>query len=306
MTGRVHDGDLVPLPPRSLAMPRLQSKSFATPDGVRSMPKVRVESVTLDDATVGHCFFEPGWRWSTDMGPLMGMSSCLMRHVGYTMSGVVRVVMDDGETLDIGPGTVFDVPPGHDKWVLGDEPWVTLDWGSTTRAVQAALADAGERALATVMFTDIVDSTTTLERIGDEAWRALLVAHNSLLRDELNVFRGREVKATGDGFLAIFDSATRAVRCAATMVRSAHALDIHIRVGVHTGEVDLSGGDARGLAVHTAARILALAGPDEVIVSSTTKELLEGSGLSLEDAGEHELKGISGVRHVFRLVDTTG
>ncbi len=114
------------------------------------------------------------------------------------------------------------------------------------------------------------------------------------------------MKTTGDGFLAIFDSATRAVRCAATMVRSARALDIHIRVGVHTGEVDLSGGDARGLAVHTAARILALAGPDEVIVSSTTKELLEGSGLSLEDAGEHELKGISGVRQVFRLVDTTG
>jgi class 3 adenylate cyclase len=111
------------------------------------------------------------------------------------------------------------------------------------------------------------------------------------------------VKTTGDGFLAIFDSATRAVRCAAAMTRSARGLELHIRVGVHTGEVEFSGGDARGIAVHAAARILSLAGPDEVLVSSTTSELLEGSGLILEDAGTHELKGISGARHVFRLVD---
>jgi class 3 adenylate cyclase len=284
-------------------MPRLQSKNFATPDDVHTMPKVRFETVGLDDATVGHCSFEPGWRWSTDMGPLLGMQTCQMRHFGYTISGAVRVAMDDGETLDIVPGAVFEVPPGHDKWVLGDEPWVTIEWGASGRALGAALADAGERALATVMFTDIVDSTATLERMGDEAWRALLVAHNARLRDELNVYRGREVKTTGDGFLAIFDSATRAVRCAAAMSRSARNVDLHIRIGVHTGEVDFSGGDARGLAVHTAARILSLAGPDEVLVSSTTSELLEGSGLLLEDAGTHELKGISGARHVFRLVD---
>jgi class 3 adenylate cyclase len=289
-------------------VPRLQSKYFATPDDLREMPKVRVETVILDDANVGHCSFEAGWRWSTDMGPLIGMSSCPLRHFGYTMSGAIHVVMDDGETLDIGPGSVFEVPPGHDKWVLGDEPWVALDFGSSGRAMAAALADGGggERSVATVMFTDIVDSTSTLERIGDEAWRALLIEHNARLRDDLNVFRGREVKTTGDGFLAIFDGATRAVRCAATMVRSARALDIHIRVGVHTGEVDLSGGDARGLAVHTAARILTLAGPDQVFVSSTTNELLEGSGLTFEDAGAHELKGISGVRHVFRLVEPAG
>jgi class 3 adenylate cyclase len=285
-------------------MPRLQSKNFATPDGVQTMPKVRFETVGLDDATVGHCRFEPGWRWSTDMAPVVGTPTCQMRHFGYTISGVMRIVMDDGETLDIGPDAVFEIPPGHDKWVLGDEPWVTIEWGASGRALEAALADAGERALATVMFTDIVDSTTTLERIGDEAWRALLVAHNARLRDELNVYRGREVKTTGDGFLAIFDSATRAVRCAAAMTRSARTMDLHIRIGVHTGEVDFSGGDARGLTVHAAARILGLAGPGEVLVSSTTSELLEGSGLVLEDAGMHELKGISAARHVFRLVDS--
>ncbi len=284
-------------------MPRLQSKTFATPDDVRTMPKVRFETVGLDDATVGHCTFEPGWRWSTDMGPLVGMQTCQMRHFGYSVSGAVRVVMDDGETLDIGPDSVFEVPPGHDKWVLGDEPWVTIEWGASGRAVRAALAEAGDRSLATVMFTDIVDSTTTLERIGDEAWRALLVAHNARLRDELNVYRGREVKTTGDGFLAIFDSAIRAVRCAEAMTRSARSMDLHIRVGIHTGEVDVSGGDARGLAVHAAARILSLAGPDEVLVSSTTGELLDGSELVLVDAGTHELKGISGARRVYRVVD---
>lgn len=284
-------------------MPRLQSKNFATPDDVRTMPKVRFETVGLDDATVGHCSFEPGWRWSTDMRPLVGTRTCQIRHLGYTISGAVHIVMDDGETLDIGPGTVFEVPAGHDKWVLGDEPWVSIEWGASGRALGAALHEAGERALATVMFTDIVDSTTTLERIGDEAWHDLLLAHNARLRDELNVYRGREVKTTGDGFLAIFDSATRAVRCAAAMTRSARGMHLHIRVGVHTGEVEFSGGDARGIAVHAAARILALAGPDEVLISSTTSELLEGSGLILEDAGAHELKGFSGTRQVFRLVE---
>ncbi len=171
-------------------MPRLQSKNFATPDHVQTMPKVRFETVAVDDATVGHCTFEPGWRWSTDMGPMFGTPSCQMRHLGYTISGALRIVMDDGETLDIGPNAVFEVPPGHDKWVLGDEPWVSLDWSGSARAQRAALGDAGERALATVMFTDIVDSTTTLERMGDEAWHALLAAHNARLREELNVYRG--------------------------------------------------------------------------------------------------------------------
>ena len=283
-------------------MPRLQTKSFATPDDVRTMPKVRFDTVSLDDATVGHCIFQPGWRWSADLGPVMGMTSCPMRHLGYTMTGSLRVVMDDGEMLDIGPDSVFDIPPGHDKWVLGDEPWVTIEWGGSGRAMGEAQAEpGGVRSLATVMFTDIVDSTATLARVGDAAWRALLRTHDARLREELNVYRGREIKTTGDGFLAVFDSATRAVRCAAAMTRSARAMDLHIRVGVHTGEVETSGGDVRGIAVHAASRIVTLAGPDEVLVSSTTGDLLEGSGLVLEDAGEHELKGLSGTRQVFRL-----
>lgn len=284
-------------------MPRLQSKSFASPDDVQTMPGMHVEMVGLDDTTVGHCKFEPGWRWSTDMAPLLGTSSCPMRHVGYTISGSLHVVMDDGQTLEIQPGTVFEIPAGHDKWVTGDDVWECIEWGASGRAMQAVLKDEGSRALATVMFTDIVESTTTLERIGDKAWHALLLRHNARLREDLNVYRGREVKTTGDGILAVFDSATRAVRCAAAMTRSARDMDLHLRVGVHTGEVEFSGGDARGIAVHAAARILSLAGPDEVLMSSTTSELLEGSGLQLEDAGMHELKGLSGRRQVFRLVE---
>jgi class 3 adenylate cyclase len=225
-----------------------------------------------------------------------------MRHFGYTVSGVMHVVMDDGQALDIGPDTVFEIPPGHDKWVVGDEPWETIEWGASGRAMAAALEDAGDRSVATVMFTDIVDSTATLERVGDAVWHGMLVAHNARLRDELNVFRGREVKTTGDGFLAVFDSATRAVRCAAAMTRSAQSNDLPIRVGLHTGEVEFIGGDVRGIAVHAAARVMSLAGPGEVLVSSTTSALLEGSDLVLEDAGTHELKGLSGARQVFRLV----
>jgi len=266
------------------------------------MPRVRFETVDLDEARVGHCRFEPGWRWSTHLAPIVGTQSCEMRHFGYTVSGAVRIVMDDGQTLDIGPDTVFEIPPGHDKWVIGDEPWVTIEWGASGRALEAALHEAGNRSLATVMFTDIVASTATLERVGDAVWHDLLVAHNARLREELNVFRGREVKTTGDGFLAVFDSATRAVRCAASMITSAQAMQLPIRIGLHTGEVEFVAGDVRGIAVHTAARILDLAGPNDVLISPTTRDLLEGSDLVLEEAGAHELKGLAGARQVFRLV----
>ncbi|HYK95913.1 MAG TPA: adenylate/guanylate cyclase domain-containing protein [Candidatus Dormibacteraeota bacterium] len=285
-------------------MPRLQAKSFAAPDDVRSMPSMRIETVSLDEARVGLCRFEPGWRWSTDVGPVMGATSCPIRHVGYCLSGAIRVVMDDGQTLDIGPNTVFEIPSGHDKWVVSDEPWVTLDWGGSTRAMEATLADGANRTLATVMFTDIVSSTATLERIGHAAWQDLLAAHNARLRAELNNFRGREVQTTGDGFLAVFDGATRAVRCAASMVDAAGRMDLPIRIGINTGEIEIVGTDVRGMAVHTAARLLALAAPNEILLSPTTRDLLDDPSLVTEDAGTHELKGLTGARQVYRLVRT--
>jgi class 3 adenylate cyclase len=231
----------------------------------------------------------------------MGTQSCQVHHLGHSVSGVLRVLMDDGETLDIPPDSIFEIPPGHDAWVVGDEPWVTVEWTSA-HLVGIGPGGAGERVVATVLFTDIVDSTATAQRMGDAVWLDLLRRHNVRLRHDLNSFRGREVSTTGDGILAVFDGATRAVRCAAAMSRSARDLDLAIRVGIHTGEVEVVGGDVRGLAVHTAARLMSLAGPGEVLVSSTTRDLVEGSGLVLEDAGAHELKGLSGLRQAFRVV----
>lgn len=282
--------------------PRLRVKSFDTPDEVRELPGMRIESVTLGDSTVGHCSFQPGWRWSVDLAAILGTPSCPMRHLGYCVSGTMRVLMDDGQMLDIVAHTVFEVPPGHDKWVVGDEPWVAVEWGGSQRASEAAVQEGTSRVLATVLFTDIVGSTSEAVAVGDAAWRETLAAHNLAMRENLNLYRGREVNTTGDGLLAMFDSPARAVRCAAAMVRAASALGTPIRVGVHTGEVERVGDDIRGISVHTAARVMGLARPGEVLVSATTASLLEGSGLSLGDAGTHDLKGIPGARQVFRLV----
>ena len=280
-------------------MPRLQAKTFGSPDEVRDLPKLHADLVELDEATVGLSRFEPGWQWSKDLRPTAGTDSCQFRHLGYSMSGTLHVVMNDGQTLDIRPGSVYEIPVGHDATVVSDEPFVTLEWTSA-RTVGVPMDGPGQRVLATVLFTDIVDSTATLDRLGDKAWGELLRTHNARLREALNTFRGREIKTTGDGILAVFDSATRAVRWGLAMTR-AHDLGIAIRVGVHSGEVEFVGGDARGVAVHAAARVLGLAGPDEVLVSSTTHDLLEGSGLRFESAGTHELKA-PGARPIYRLV----
>jgi len=282
-------------------MPRLRYKTFATPDEVRPIPKGRAEIVNLDEATVARSEFHPGWRWSVDLAPVMGTSSCQVHHLGHAVSGILHVVMDNGDALDIPPASVYEIPPGHDAWVVGAEPWVTIEWTSA-RIVGIGPEGPGERVLATVLFTDIVDSTAMLQRMGDTAWHELLRLHNARLRNDLNSFRGREVKTTGDGFLAVFDGATKAVRCAGAMTRSAHDLGLAIRVGVHTGEIEFVGDDVRGVAVHAAARVMSLAGPNEVLVTSTTSDLLDGSDVTLEEAGTHELKGLSGRRLVFRLV----
>jgi len=286
-------------------MPRLQYKTFGNPDQLRNIPNGRAEIVTLDDTAVGRSRFEPGWRWSNDLAQLMGTKTCELHHLGYSISGHMHVVMDDGQSIDIPPGSVYEIPSGHDAWVVGPEPWETVEWTSA-REVGVPSDERSEHVLLTVVFTDIVDSTATLERLGDTAWRDLLRVHNTRFREELNRFRGREVNTTGDGFLAVFDSATRAVRCAAAMSRAAQKMGLSIRAGVHTGDVEFAGGDARGIAVHTAARVMSLAGPDEVLVSATTSDLLDGTGLILDDAGTHELKGLSGRRHVFRVAMAPG
>jgi class 3 adenylate cyclase len=155
-----------------------------------------------------------------------------------------------------------------------------------------------------VLFTDIVDSTALAEANGPARWRELVGTHNERVQFELDRYRGRLVKTTGDGVLAVFDSSERAVRAAAAICLAARAIGLAIRAGVHTGEVELAAGDVRGLAVHVAARVMALAGPGQVFVSATTRELVADSGLTFVDAGAHELKGVSGARQLYCLAES--
>ena len=158
-----------------------------------------------------------------------------------------------------------------------------------------------DRMLATVLFTDIVDSTATAIELGDRRWRELLERHNALVRRELLRFRGREIDTTGDGFLATFDGPARAIRCACAIVDGVHDLGLSIRAGLHTGECELADGKLAGIAVHTGARVAAQAATDEVLVSSTVRDLVAGSGLEFEERGLYELKGIPGKWRLFAV-----
>lgn len=158
-----------------------------------------------------------------------------------------------------------------------------------------------DRVLATVLFTDIVDSTRRAAELGDRDWHALLDAHDAVVRSQLARFRGREVNTSGDGFLATFDGPQRAVRCAEAIRDALQALGIEVRAGLHTGECELRGDDIGGIAVHIGARVSALAGPAEVLVSSTLRDLVIGSGLRFTDRGTHQLKGVPGQWRLFAV-----
>ncbi len=161
-----------------------------------------------------------------------------------------------------------------------------------------------DRMLATVLFTDIVDSTRKVAELGDHRWRELLTEHDALVRRELERFRGHELKTIGDGFLATFDGPARAVTCAGAIRDRAHTLGITVRAGVHTGECEMIGDDIAGVAVNIAARISALAAPDEVLVSRTVTDLVYGSGIEFKDRGLVELKGVPDSWHLFAVTTT--
>jgi class 3 adenylate cyclase len=158
-----------------------------------------------------------------------------------------------------------------------------------------------DRVLATVLFTDIVGSTERAAEIGDRRWRELVSDHNAAVRRELERFRGREVDTAGDGFLATFDGPARAVRCALAIGNAVRPLGLELRAGVHTGECELEGDKVRGIAVHTGARVASVAGPGEVLASSTVKDLVSGSGIEFEDRGDHELKGVPGKWRIYAV-----
>jgi class 3 adenylate cyclase len=156
-----------------------------------------------------------------------------------------------------------------------------------------------DRILATVMFTDIVDSTRRASAAGDRRWRDLISRHDQLTRRQLERFRGREVKTLGDGFLATFDGPARAIECACAIRDGVTPLGLEVRTGLHTGECELAGGDVRGMAVNIGARVGALADPNEVLVSSTVKDLVVGADVEFAERGELELKGVPGTWRLY-------
>ena len=199
------------------------------------------------------------------------------------------------------PGARFVELSGEDHVPFVDPDQILDEVEEFLTGVRATVAT--DRVLATILFTDLVGSTQKARALGDASWAALLEAHHAAVRRELARFSGEEIDTAGDGFLALFDGPARAIRCALAIRDALHPLELEVRAGVHTGEVERPAGDKpRGIAVHVGARIMALAGTGEVLVSSTTHDLVAGSGLDFADRGEHELRGIEGARRVFAAI----
>jgi pimeloyl-ACP methyl ester carboxylesterase len=213
----------------------------------------------------------------------------------------------------------LDASVEEGRWIAGRIPgakFVELPgdvhtlWGGDTDSIVDEIEEfltgarrgpEPDRVLATVLFTDIVGSTERAKDVGDRRWRELLERHHALVRHQLERYQGREVDTAGDGFLATFDGPARAIRCATAAVAGVRSLGLEIRAGVHTGECELFGDKVAGLAVHTGARVASVAGPGEVLVSQTVKDLVAGSGLEFEDRGAHELKGVPGEWRLFAV-----
>ena len=196
------------------------------------------------------------------------------------------------------PGARYVELPGDDHfWFAGDSDAILAEIQEFLVGVRPV--PEPNRVLATIMFTDIVGSTERAAAVGDRRWRDVLDSHHALVRRELERFHGREVDTAGDGFLATFDGPARAIRCGLAIREATRSIGIEVRVGIHTGEIELAGDDIRGIAVHIGARVGAMGKPGEVLVSRTVKDLVAGSGIEFEDRGTHMLKGVPGEWQIF-------
>lgn len=281
-------------------MARLQRRRFDDTPDVRIAGRGRVDVVELDDRVVARITWQPGWRWSIDVKPIVGTEYCQSHHFAYAEQGRLRVQMSDGVELEVNAGEIFEIPPGHDAWVLGDEPFVSIDF-EALRGFAKADPNNTRRTLATILMTDIVDSTARAVELGPGKWQETVRLHNQRAERVIDQYDGRLVKTTGDGVIALFDSAERAVRAGLEIGQLVGSLGIGVRAGIQTGEIELSAGDVRGVAVHATARMMALAGAGEVVVSGTVRDLLDGTGLELEDFGLHTLKGLPGERQLYKV-----
>ena len=278
-------------------MSGIMAKSFQDPDETVTFDHGYTNVLSVGSLAIGREVLDPGWRWSMHVKPIVGTERCEFHHVGFLLAGRLGFESRDGETRELGSGEVYDVAPGHDAWVIGDEQAIIIEFQGVLGWAKAP--EPGERVLTSILFTDIVGSTATAERLGDKPWKQVLSTHHEAVRGLLEMHRGREVNTTGDGFLATFDAPARAITCALAITGASRTLGIEVRAGVHTGEVEVSAGDLRGLAVHLAARIMDAAGPGEVFVSATSRELASGAGVEFVDRGSREFRGISGQRQIY-------
>ena len=273
-------------------------RRFDEADERRDFDEGFLQLITIGGMTMGRETLTTAWSWSRHVKPLAGTERCEFHHVGYQLSGRWIVEDRDGFQLEIKPGDIFDTPPGHDAWIIGDEPCITIDF--------QGIADWAARGpslgtVMTVLFTDIVDSTGTIARIGNAAWRALKTQYDEKVSAVLIDHAGVLVDTSGDGFFARFGSAVAALRAAKAIVAAAERVGLPTRAGIHTGEVELKGSDVSGMAVHIGARVMALAGAGEILVTSTTRDLTMDSNFNFDDRGTHELKGVTGARAIYAL-----
>lgn len=273
-------------------------KSLDDPDEVMDFPGMESSIVDLGDAAVGLTVYQPNWRWTKDVRPLVGGEWCPARHVGVVLSGRLGVELEAGLSLELGPNDVFDIPPGHDTFTVGDAPCVTVEWQGL-RARAGFRVGRRRRVLATLLYTDVSSSDVTSEDLVDIAWRERIARHYEALRDVLERFRGREVKTTGRGMLTTFDGPGLAIDFAHELMRSAPERDVVVRAAIHVGEVDPVGTDLRGPAVDMAAGILSRAGDREVLVSEIVRALVPDAALL--DRGAFRLPGSPVDQRLFAL-----
>lgn len=267
----------------------IRHKSLEAPDHRRDFPNGEGAVVGVGSIDVGRAVLQPGWRWSIDIKPAVGTETCEVHHFHIVLAGTVAFQMGGAVPQEFGAGDVIDIPAGHDAWVVGDAEAVLLDISGNS--VDFGLPVPRARAVLTMLMSDIVASTSTAVEVGDTAWKGMLAEHDRTVRRQLDRFQGHEVKATGDGFLATFQSAGAALQAALAIREAARSLGLELRIGVHTGEVEVLRDDVRGVAVHATARVMSSARPAEILTTAVTRALAEGGDVAFDDRGPHQLRG---------------
>jgi len=285
-------------------MTRLEHASLLDPANQRPLSRGVGAAAHIGGLVIGRAILEPGWRWSEDVKPIVGTEWCEVHHLQLIVSGRLAVGLADADEVDeFVAGDLIDIVPGHDAWVVGDEPCdlIDLSGNSAQFGVPASLA----RQVVTMLMSDIVDSTPTAARLGDARWRQTLGDHNRIIRREIERFRGRELDTTGDGFFVAFDSAASGVAAA---IAAQGALADHaasagfapsVRIGLHTADATRRGNDYSGVGVHVQRHTLALADADEIVVSRATLD--EAGGVEHTNPRSATLKGVAAPVEVASL-----